>query len=603
MVLLGLVFALQGSVVDDARLKGLTDFDSSLQQITDFSATVTKLSGVEFSVPKNVQDLKIDVFVDKKSIGETLDKVAKVLNCDWVAEDKGYRLEMSAENAKKEQDFLAADDAEDRRRLNLRMWSTEYLARQIPGENRVVEAFQRGIGKEVLQQALIPLRKQLTDALKAKDTTEINVLKEKIDMVTALAGEPQYLGIGRILSQMSEPEKKQLVEGDIVAGATFAGARYRLWPSDNPYASLGASLDSNGTIIEGRADVVAWLRFDSWVQCLFVSTSSYELQGQGMGGSSRFPLVTAISGVYPSLKSTPFYRDLEPWLLESRVWTNFKRAINIHTKTWPCPWKGGEFRIGDNLRWLHLASGVPIVARADRRTIRKWKSLDQPYDNVEEYVRSLVQECRAYCLADKDYLLVRGPKYWKIRTHEAPESTWKALETGATPTSFEKLAEVTRLLKRNQLAYDWAWGPVSTIDRESLTGIYSSTQFYDQFSVQQKRAMGQPSGLSYSDFSSSQKKAFLFLLKYLASDGSSWSLEVAKALATNSLTTTDLDAMSIHVSAKDIPEHTEQSFKTVDNETDFTHPIETPMPAVLFTFEVRLGDSFPFISNQVFFKK
>ena len=236
MVLLGLVISLQGGVLSDARLTAPKDFDVSLSQITDFCSDVSLSSGVKFSVAKNIQDLKVDVFVDGRPLGETIDKVAKVLDCQWVPVEKGYRLEMDVPTANRERNFVKAEDDLRLEDLKLKLWGCQYVASKLPYSNeadsirplsgsqdshvltrkeiddQLMAAFRARQQKQ--QEFMARITKEFDDELKAaviaKDETRTS---EAVRRISALNFGYRESSLGRVLLQLSTGETEDFWKG------------------------------------------------------------------------------------------------------------------------------------------------------------------------------------------------------------------------------------------------------------------------------------------------------------------------------------------------------------------------------------------------------
>ncbi len=375
MVLLGLVIGFQSGVLSDSRLTTPTDFDVSLRQITDFCAEVSSSSGVKFSVDKKVQDLKVDVFVDKRPLAETMDKVAKVLNCDWVPVEKGYRLEMDVKNINRERNFVQAENDLRLEDLKLKLWACQYVAKNVPYSNEPGPLRPIFVDPTISQK----ITKEWNDeALAASQAHDEKRLAEATKHIGALYFGLRSYSLGRALLQLDASDIADFWKGRPFAASTIPGVKLRLYPSDFDRSTRTTKIDSEGKSVDVELERrrFAFFRFNPSTGRFRANELSFDFEPSDLernsGGSQSGGMFSSTSSYFnvdPSLKKMPFYILLQPWMERSETPKKFSHAIDQKTPEWGSPWARKHFRLGDHLRWLHRATSIPVVAQADRSTL------------------------------------------------------------------------------------------------------------------------------------------------------------------------------------------------------------------------------------------
>jgi hypothetical protein len=568
MVVLSLYFAFQGGIVNDARLAKAVDFDSSLQQITDFSSDVTKLSGVEFSVAKNIQDLKVDVFVDKRPLSETLDKVAKVLNCQWVQKDKGYQLEMDVPAANRERNFVQAENDLRLDELKLKLWACQYVASKLPFTNEP-EPFKpldskSSTGKEINDQIIAEFRakqakerdfmaritKEFDDELKAAVNANDEARKNQaIRQIAALSFGYRESSIGRVLLQFSTRETEDFWKGVPFLASTISGVNLRLYQSDFDQSPGSNSTGPDGRPIEKEKRHFVFFRYNpangnfraNELQFDFNPAKPEQSLGGSQGGG-MFSSTQSYVNVDPSLKRLPFYTQLEPWMKIKETPAKFPQAIDINTPEWDSPWGKKLFRVGDHLRWLHRATGIPIVSQADRSALPDYSSFNRTSPKLNRGkatamldLRMLMDEYQCLAKEDSGFLLTRNFGYWSRRGNEMPESIWKKVEpkdADPLPTIDQAFA-IAKLFNEPQLSNRETNYPVSHLNLLQINECLDSLKLYATFSKQQQEIAANEDGIGFSELNASQREQMLTTALNAILERPGCTYELAKGLALN----------------------------------------------------------------------
>jgi hypothetical protein len=542
MVLFGLLVAFQSGLLSDARLVKPTDFDVSLRQITDFCSEVTTASGVQLSVAKNVQDLKVDVFVEKRPLAETLDKVAKVLNCEWVPVEKGYRLEMDIPTMNHERNFNRAEDEEDRRVVEQKLWAFEYVAQRIPPSNTMTDMGGEPVSQEARMAITAPYRKAYADSYVTKDLRKIAEAGEALQVISDAVDRLENVAIGRVLMQMDKPAKEQFWKGSPVMAATIQGNDYKLWPSDMANRMQISYPSPDGVRRFADQFLFQFMAFDPIRGTLDVNNCQYAIMPKEFGGGagtsrSNGPFAWSSSSVPigEALKKLPFYQNLLPWMDFESVSSKFGQAINTKTPEWPSPWFGGRRRLGEHLRWFHLASGIPIVAQADRSCVYYWPKLQRSYAIASIYIKELTDNFGTYCKEDNGFFLARNYRYWSHRRHEVSEPLWQKLEPKHKLKSMglKECLDFALNLREDQMHTKDIRYPLCKVDLGKVLEGYDMLRFYAGLSTAQRQQALQESGLGTESMSAFQVQEMNDLVKKLAFKSGSLSFEMAKYLFTS----------------------------------------------------------------------
>ncbi len=536
MILLGLVISLQGGVLSDTRLTAPKDFDVSLSQISDFCSDVSSSSGVKFSVAKNAQDLKVDVFVDGRPLRETLDKVAKVLNCEWVPVEKGYRLEMSIPNVNRERNFIRAEVDEREQQLRLKLWACEYVAKNTIANN--VHHFPNDFEADATQRKLLePLRKAYLDAHNSGDQPrEIEALNN-LSLVQDNLNEFYF---GRIFLQFDREARAKFWQGEPFVASTLPDSRYKLYESDMRNTGVHSYGLRDGRSVEAEYQHCIFFRYDSTTgkmisnKILFVNAPAEYGGANPQGQRSNPGWRSSNQSIPQSLMKLPFMEDLKPWSDIEATSAKFTQKIDNLTATWEAPWVAYRKRLGDHLRWFHKATQIPVVAQADRSGVYEWYKLNRGISTATEYLRQLAKQADVYTKEDNGFLLARNFRFWNHRQHEAPEATWKSFEPYSKgEQTVDELARIASSIREDQLISTEMYYPLSPIDLRRVEEAYDSLKFYGSLSNSQKSLAQTSDGIRMIDLDSRLQQKMVECVMKLVLEHGSCSIDLAKFLVAN----------------------------------------------------------------------
>lgn len=596
---LALALALQSTLLTDSRLAAIQDFDDSLRQITDFCAEAEKASGVPLKVDSQVADLKVDVFVEKRPLNETLDKVAKALNCEWVKRDDGYRLEMSVPMANRERNFNTAEDEEDRKAITTYLEICKYVAQRTPGSQKMNRVGTGLLSTDDRNKILDPFRIAWEDAQKTGDARAIADTYQKYLAISGAAGDPQSTGLGRMLLQLDKPGLDRFWKGEPIIASTFPNSPYKLFPSDaydNIYSSY---VDRYGNQVEPPKSLCYILQYDpikGEVQCSLNTFLETPKEYGGGGGSSHsggpFGFSSTSNDVPEVLKKMPFYVDLQPWMDKDAVAAKFPQKIDNNTKDWPSIWSSGRRRLGDHLRWLHLATGIPVVAQADRSCVWNWVKLKRGYATATDYLKALIDDSGTYCKEDSGFLLARNYRFWSHRRNEAPESVWSRVEPQEVKThmTFDQAVTAVKFLKKNQLQSRDLGYPLAKFDASSLQGAYEGLRFLGSLTNAQLNA-AQTSGLRTSQLDQTAAEAMRQTILSMVVGSGSCTLEMAKYLVSSGLSSQTLNQMTFKLTMTSFDHNLSWTQEIKDGDEVLVKAGSNPQPVNQYYFKFALGEN------------
>lgn len=606
VVLLGLVLAIQGSIASDSRLTNLVDFDANLRQITDFCAEVSASTGVSLTAEKGVQDLKVDVFVDGKPVGETLDKVAKALNCEWVPLKEGYRLEMSVPMTNRERNFNLAEDEDQLRLLKLMLWGRQYVSTFFPATQQQRRTGDQFFSVEQRRKIVDPYQKEYQDAEAAKDAIRTQNAYDKWSMVESSLND---FMIGRVLNQFDKVATENFWKGEPFVASTDPASQYKLFPSDFPLNVRSSYAGNDGKTYEADYQHYSFFRFDPVKSRMQMNMLTYAImpepfnsQGASKGGGG-FTFSSTSNPISDRVKSLPFYKDLVPWMDAEATPKKFSQTIDKATKEWKSPYFNKRRRLGDHLRWLHKATNIPIVAQADRSCLYLWINFNRGFDTSSQYLQAMMKDNEMLAMEDKGYLVARNFRYWRHRRHEAPEAIWAQFESkdGTKTMNLQDFVRAAQLLREDQLFSQEIGSPLTGIENYTVLSSYHSLRLFGALTPSQQK-MALSKGISFSELGTAQQGQMVDTLIKLIMDTGIPSLELCKALVRNGLTNSQFGDVRFRIQLTDNPEQDHYSDELKDGDT-VLEPRGTKRYAVTvanFSYDIGPGQT---VTQGIQFKK
>ena len=125
----------QESISADARLAKPTNIDAALMPIQTFLKNASDSAGIVFSASPSIKNLKVDVFVDNKPLGETMAKLAEACDLQWSRNGEGYELSDNSSITAQHHAYMAAEDRLAQKLLNRNIAIDLEVARLVPASN------------------------------------------------------------------------------------------------------------------------------------------------------------------------------------------------------------------------------------------------------------------------------------------------------------------------------------------------------------------------------------------------------------------------------------------------------------------------------------
>ncbi|MBI1331554.1 MAG: hypothetical protein GC165_01600 [Armatimonadetes bacterium] len=540
----------QASILTDSRLKEVVDLDKSLVQITDVCNEFSAMSHVPLKVNRNISDLKVDLFVEKKSLSSVMDEVAKVLDCQWVQDGNGYRLEMDIPKANHEKVFNLAEDELSKKYSEALISACEYAAKNTPPDPNSDKRFGLLPPRRKFE-LLDPFENELEAATKANDPTRLEEANRQYLAASRTIGDGYMTGLGRVFLRLSDAQKEQFWKGEPLVASTMPGPGLKLDPADQDQSSYFTITDADGNPRKVTPLVFEIVRYRPATGDIRASFNSYGVYPgmKGNPGASHtngvFSAKTFNEGVPGTLKKLPFYEDLEPWTHVQDVAEKFPQKLDASTKIWPSPWSSMKRRLGDHLRWFHLATGIPVVAQADRSCTTNWVQLNRNYPDAKTYIQKLVEDNKTFCKEDSGFFLARNFRYWTHRRHEASEAQWSKFESVNTPHDLNFFIQVAGSFREDQLTNEEVDYPLTTFDAFGVANSYDALRFLSQLTSNQMAAASADDGLAIATLGTDQQQAAIDTIVKMLSESGSCSYGMAKTIVSAGVAPSELRSMRV----------------------------------------------------------
>lgn len=524
----------QDSISSDLRLNKITTLDESLAPIETFLTTASSASDVTLSAAPSIKNLKVDVFVDNKPLGETLAKIAETLDLEWARTADGYLLQENAQAANALRVYLSAEDRLADKQLNHRIATYIEVARLVPPSNKPMAFADR---MPEYKSELTKAKRALEDAVLRQATDqEIERLTIHRDALIDICSGTPHLQLGRLYSQMSGRDIESYKNGLPYIAANNANAQFVL---------------SNG-------DVPSNLRSSKNVIFTFVDADTKQIGTKAFGYSQSSRLIAVKpAGRYPfesipqELKGTDFAASLSGWDQRTKLAASLNTsldAIGGKKAEFTSPWFGKRFRLGDHLRWFHKTTGLPVIALADRTT-HPFMKLNRASKTQGEYLESLLKPNKGFARKSGDFLLVRDGNYWRKALNEIPETTYALVENQKdNPVIESMVAFAARLNTLQATLVGDQEGFVVKFNRFNLTDSVPALQFVSKLSSQQIDTAKTNKGLSFENLNSAQRKLFANAILRGIADQGFVTPQLVDYFGVNGYQHQSLDKMSFHLS-------------------------------------------------------
>ncbi len=319
-----------------------------------------------------------------------------------------------------------------------------------------------------------------------------------------------------------------------------AGGKFTLSPSDLPKAFGPAS---------GSTKYALFAYVDPDTKQIGYKDLGYTENIRAIGGNypGRYPFAT----IPAELKQNDFVAELNAWDQKSELSRTMTQAITPSSKRqaeFSSSWFGKRYRLGDHLRWFHRATGVNVIAPANR-TAHPWMKLSRPDATQGEYVADLMKSSGGYAQMSDGYLLVRDGNYWRKAANEVPEEVFAPLEFSANSDTtmsgyagfMSKLNSIQSTLVQDREGF------VVRFDRYPVSLAGPALRFVNSLSEGNVYQAGTSTGLPYDSLNPSQRKLFARAVVQGISDQGFITPGLVDYLGVNGYQYQSLDKMSFHL--------------------------------------------------------
>ena len=526
----------QESISADARLAKPTNIDAALMPIQTFLKNSSDSAGIVFSASPSIKNLKVDVFVDNKPLGETMAKLAEACDLQWSRNGEGYELSDNSSITAQHHAYMAAEDRLAQKLLNRNIAIDLEVARLVPASN-TANAFLAHIDayKAELKKAQQEL--QLARENKAPDDEIETKLVHESALAEICSGKPN-LEMARLLSEMSPEDIEFYKSGLPYIASTSTNAEHMLSKGD--LSGFAGTTDGMAykevffTLVDPITKRIGWKR-------LTFSNSVRTIAGFVEG---RYPFDT----VPKELMEEPLMDSVQSWDDTKNLASHYPQPLNPvkgRQAEWQSQWFGNRFRLGDHLRWFHRTTGVPVIGPADRTT-HPFVRLNRKADTQGAYLTSLLKECNGYSHKSGDFLLVRDGIYWRKQANEIPEEVYSIIESD--PGVFYKNFTFAAMLNpiQSELVQD-RQGFVLKVPRYAITQALPAMQFASKLSDEQLQAARSGGGIPYNALSPSQARLFSSAVIQGIADEGFISEPLLDELATSGYSTQSLNRMAFRM--------------------------------------------------------
>lgn len=555
MVLLSLLFSPQQSSIElDPQLQTPIVLDESIRPLPELLKSLSNRSGITLRAAQAISDFKIDAFVKDEKLGTVLQKLAEAINAEWTKDQSGYTINMSVSARNNERNFLEAEEKLAMEKVDFKIDVARLQAKLIAPTNEyripkeTLDYFKQNPNQSGIMGGdgdrpfayLKPDLQKTSDSLKAAITEKQNAakiyeLKVRQKALEELIEASANMVKARLLGSMTNEEIKQFKSGLPFSISNLPDSKFQFSNGDRINAMIPYK---NGeiapTTVLGLSRVVPGTYEVSYTEYTYAEGSS----GIMGGGSQLFPFNT----VPEELKKLPFYTNLMAWSQNESIQAAFPQKMRP-AKSWDSPFSLKGFRFGDHLRWIHQATGIPIIAAADR-IMSKTYVLNRPKPTAGECISEFLSKENAFARKSGDFLLAKSAMHWRKRAWELPESTIRAMESKQKWTVEDHARVATNITEFQARLLSNTGGYLVTFPTRIYQQSLVPLQIYGLLSPDQMKTVNSANGLRYDTMNGRQQAQFRFGMFEAMLNGSSINKETLLRMVKTGLNASAFQNMS-----------------------------------------------------------
>lgn len=514
-------------IQSDVRLSKSADFDAPLIPIKKFMELASEKSDVPISVSQNMSYLKLDVFVTDKPISETLENVARTLDAEWTRGRDGWTLAWDKKKRREEEDYLKKEEELAFQKANREIEILRRMGEIIPpsDELRVPRSALDYISKNETNAGILsvggedyrPFEYLVPELLRAerslqgaktsnKDQTTIDRLEVEVQAYRNLVRSIPKLTLARLISQLTENDLKSFRSGIPFAISNLSGSRFQMSTGDRVNSMVSYR---NGKVLSpsvlGLARIVPDTFDLSYVEYSYAEGSS----GIATGSIDDYPFST----VPDDLQSHPFVQRLKTFDQSRDLAKLFPQHLLLKPGLgWKPEFFVRAYRFGDHLRWFHRASGIPVVAIADRVASKTFR-LENPSPTVSEYANIALRPDGAYLRKEGDFLLAKSGVFWRKTRNEIPESLYATIEGLKRKPSLAEYGRFSTQISETQgrMLSNYS-GFLSKVSTRLFNQSFNALKLYGMFTASQISQCEKGVGIVFENMSAQQQNQFRYMI-------------------------------------------------------------------------------------------
>ena len=505
------------SIVSHPKLQGKLGVEFVLSPVPEALKTLSEKTGIELKVIGPMFDLKLDIYAENEPIGVVLEKIAETLGGEWESNKTGFVLTQSATKQNNERFYLQLEEDYARRNADFEIDVCRRIAQLIPPSDQLridpsTLAFWKeqklngiaGGGDTNFFEDFIPARdnarREVEGALKqGQSLDQVRHLRIELEALTRIAkGDPPLIK-SRLISKMTAKELDSYRSGVPFACSTEGKSRFKISPGDQ--------VGSFVVYKQGEPQPAKAYGLTQIVPDTFELAYVEYTYGEGSSGISGGANKTApVRGIPVELESHPFIKDLRTWEQNTAVQSLFLEPLKPdNAKPTASPYYVKGFRFGDHLRWLHKASGLPVVVMSDRR-IHPWAKVERQFRTAGDYLAAIEKVGGGHFRRSSNFLLARNGQFWRNRKNEIPESWYARLESRQKSDYLAYCRAAVPLTRIQGMLLASRQGFLTRFDPTPYQGSMLALKMVGVLTDTQLAQALRPGGLSINDMSLSQRQ-------------------------------------------------------------------------------------------------
>ncbi len=503
------------TVITHPRLQAEQSFDVQITQLPALLDTLSKSTGIEIRAVKPLYNLKLDIYTGKIKVGTVLAKIAETLNAEWEQTSTGFVLTQQPKTQNDERNYLQAEIDYARQNADFEIAVCKRIAQIVPPttdqrmDPKMLAAWKEakitGIGSggdknffEEYKAASQNAKGELDQAIaQKKSPEELRPLRIEAEALSRIAAGSPPLIKSRLLSNLTAKELETYRSGLPFACSTEGSGKSKIYAGD---IVGGFIAFKNGEPSPCKAFGLTQIIPETF-ELAYVEYAYGDGATGISGGAGR---TSPVNGIPELLETHPFIQTLRGWEQNAQLQPSFPQLIDsTKAQSTPSPYFVKGFRFGDHLRWLHQATGLPVVAIANRK-MHKWAKLERQFRTAGDYLTAFQKAGGGFFRKSGDFVLGRTGSYWRDRQTELPESWYAPLEAQPKLNYRAYCRAALPLTRIQSMLLSSREGFLTKFDPTPFQGSILALKLIGGLSDTQVNQALKPEGLSITDMSSAQ---------------------------------------------------------------------------------------------------